>query len=369
MHPDFADWYRRVEIDPKSDDLQKRWQGIEAFHLKATRSDLTNVTRVFFGLTPRDENFLAKYRAEFKATDDVFPMRYNGAELQVLAGATLARNFGGGEEWAAAAALALACGASGGARKAPVPEIVDLARKALREQSTGLRAAKNQPPLPPAFDLGEEFQNLKTTLSGVGGNFQTLHGPLLDVLQPMLKAMTGISNWVRRAAQMEELRQEESDILWWLFGERSRDLDVPFSELKVPSGCIIGAKELADLTRMLPGPFGVEAYLHKMLGLAHPDLEGTVTLSDAIAACPLAWQGQFIAHAGIDAVADLCPVHLAAQKSVEAGGKKTVWPGPFQTVSGLKATIKMKPVDLALQVYRERLFVVALNGLQEAADE
>jgi hypothetical protein len=29
----------------------------------------------------------------------------------------------------------------------------------------------------------------------------------------------------------------------------------------------------------------------------------------------------------------------------------------------------MKPVDLALQAYRERLFVVALNGLQEEADE
>lgn len=229
MHPDFADWYRRVEIEPKSDDLQKRWQAIEAFHQKATPTDLANATRVFFGLTPKDENFMAKYRAEFKATDDVFPMRDNDAELQVLAGATLARKFGGSDDWGTAAALALVCGASEGARKAPVPEIVDLARRALRDHSAGLRAAKKQAPLP-VLDLGDKFQNLKGTLGSGGANFQTLQGPLIDVLQPLLKAVTGVTNWARRAAQAEELRHEESDILWWLFGESSRDLGVRFND-------------------------------------------------------------------------------------------------------------------------------------------
>src|SRR5262249_6592381 len=95
MHPDFADWYRRIEIDPKADELQKRWQAIEAFHQKATATDLADATRVFFGMAPGSQGFLAKYRTEFKATDDAFPMRDNDAELQVLAGATLAKNFAG----------------------------------------------------------------------------------------------------------------------------------------------------------------------------------------------------------------------------------------------------------------------------------
>lgn len=367
MNPDFADWYRRVQIEPKADELEKRWQAIEAFHGKATSSDLCDATRVFFGQAPKDEHFLPRYRAEFKVIDGAFPMRDNYAELQVLAGATLANHFGGGDERATMTALALVCGACDGARKAPVPEIVALARRSVRGQSSALRAAKKKVVIS-SPDLSEEYQTLKTTL-GTGGNLEALQGPLLDVLLPLTHAVIAVTTWARRAGIAEDLRQEESDILWWLFGERSRDLEVPFSELKNPSGCIIGAKEIADLTRILPGPFGVEAYLHKMLSLAHTKLDGTVTLSDAVVACPLEWQRQFVALAGLGSVVDLCPVHLAVQKSVEGGGKKTVWPVQFYTVSGLKANMKLRPVDLSLQAYHERLFVVALRQLQEPSDE
>ena len=211
------------------------------------------------------------------------------------------------------------------------------------------------------MDLNEKVQNLKTTLQGGGNNFHALHGPLLDVLQPLLNAVSCVTDWARRVGQIEDLRQEETDVLWWLFGETSRDLAVPFRELKPPSACIIGAKELADLTRVLPGPYGTEAFMHKMLSLAHLDLEASVSLSDATLACPEEWQNQFIAVQRLDLVIDLCPVHLAAQKCVESGGKKTAWHAPFQTCSGLKGTRKFYPGALALQAYRERLFVRLMN--------
>lgn len=368
MHKDFADWYRKVHIEPKADDLEKRWLAIEAFHQEVTADDMCDAARVFFGLTPKDGDFLERYRQEFKDVDSAFAMHENQAELQVLAGATLANHFGAGDGWATAAALSLVCGACEGGRKSLVPEIVDLARRSLREYSASLRSARKKSVVA-ALDVNDKVQNLKTVLSNGGGNFQSLQGPLMDVIQPLTKAVNAIAAWARHAGTVENLRQEESDILWWLFGERSRDLEVPFAEMKAPSGCLVGAKEVADLTRVLPGPFGVEAYLHKMLALAHPDLDGTVSLSDAVMASPLEWLGRFGAHKGADSVVDLCPVHLAAQKCVEGGGRKTMWPGPFQTVSGLKATIKLKPLDLAMQAYRERLFVDALDRLQELADE
>jgi hypothetical protein len=225
-----------------------------------------------------------------------------------------------------------------------------------------LRAAREKVAIQ-SLDVNEKFQNLKTVLGNSGSNLQTLQGPLLDVLQPLVKAVIGVTAWAKRAEVIEDLRQEESDILWWLFGERSRDLDVSFGELKVPAGCLIGAKEIADLTRVLPGSFGVEAYLYKMLRLAHPKLDTSVTLSDTVFACPQEWLKQLVTLQGLDGVADLCPVHLAAQKSVEASGKKTAWHVPFQTASGLKAAMKLTPIDLALQAYRERLFISALNQI------
>jgi hypothetical protein len=369
MHPDFADWYRTVHIEPRADELENRWQAIEAFQKKGNSSDFCDAARVFFGLTPKNDGFLPKYREEFKAVDTAFSMRDNNAELQVLAGATLANRFSERDGWGTMTALSLVCGACEGNRKAPVPEIVDLARRSLRDQSSSLRAAKKKIAIP-SLDVNDNLENLKTVLGNAGVNLQTVREPLLDVLEPLLKAVDGIITWVKRARRIEDLRQEESDILWWLFGERSRDLDVSFGELKIPAGCLIGAKEIADLTRVLPGPLGVEAYLHKMLGLAHRELDNTVSLSDAVFACPPEWQKEFAGLQGLEAVADLCPVHLAVQKSIESGSeKKTAWHMAFQTACGLKAVMKMKPIELSVQAYRERLFVRVLHLLQESPNE
>jgi hypothetical protein len=368
MHQEFADWYRRVHIDPKSVHLQKRWQAIEAFHQKATAYDLADATRIFFKLSPKDKDFLAMYRAEFKAADDEFSMLDNDAELQVLAGATLANHFDHHNERSILTSLFVVCATCQGARKAPIPEIVKLAGDTLQTHSSSLRASRKKLPLP-SLDVNEKLQDLTTTLSAGGANFQSLHGPLTGVLQPLVQAVSAITNWATRVSRIEELRQEESDVLWWLFGESSRDLGVPFGNLKKPSACIIGAKEFADLTGMLPGPYGVEAYLHKMLTLADLDPNNAVSLSDAAFACPGEWQKQFVMLQLLETVIDLCPVHLAIQKCTEAGGKKTAWHVPFQTASGLKAGLKAKPIGLALQTYRERLLVRTLNHLQETKDE
>src|SRR5471032_2977151 len=108
MHRDFADWYRRVHIEPKEEVLEKRWEAIAAFHKKARPSDLCEAARVFYGLPPKHEEFLPIYRYEFKTADAAFPMRDNDAELQVLAGATLANYFREvRSDWVALSALSL----------------------------------------------------------------------------------------------------------------------------------------------------------------------------------------------------------------------------------------------------------------------
>jgi hypothetical protein len=367
MHKDFADWYRRVNIDPQTVDLQKRWEAIEAFHEKVAYADIAETARLFLGLPLNNDQFLTTYRAAFKATDDAFPMRDNNAKLQVLAGATLVNHFGESDKWASISALAVICGVSQGARKAPVPEIVTLAETTLRDLSSSLRAPqKNVGVLSPELD--EKVQNLKSTLSGGGNAFASLLGPLLGVVEPLAKSMASVTNWVQRASRVEELRQEETDVLWWLFGESSRDLRIPFAEMKSPSACLIGAKELADLTRILPGPYAAESFLHKMLTLAHPKLS-PVSLSDAVAACSDEWQKALIGSAGVSSLTNLGPVHLAIMKYIETGGKKTAWHASFQTASGFKATTKTPPILLSVQMYQERLLARIFSQTKESEDE
>jgi len=43
MHKDFADWYRLVDLEPKGETLEKRWQAIEQFcESEAVRKLMSN---------------------------------------------------------------------------------------------------------------------------------------------------------------------------------------------------------------------------------------------------------------------------------------------------------------------------------------
>jgi hypothetical protein len=362
MHNDFADWYRRLDIEPKDEDLQKRWKGIENFHENATGADLAEATRLFFKMPAIDPGFLDRFRESFKAADASFPMRKNDAEMQVLAAGSLVKQFEN-VRWSPLVSLYLLCGSAQGARTAPIPEILQMAEGSLRSRSLALRSNGNGVPIS-TFDLDDHYENLKDTLKSGGANFQSLHGPLTDFLGPFLKALSGLKEWAVNRSQLDQLRQEETDILWWLYGERSRDSGGHFSELKA-SACVVGAKELADLVRVIPGPFGSEAFLSKMLVVAGLDKAST---AETISAVPAELRSQLVDHKELQAVIDLCPTHLAIQKCNEHAGKKS-WLSAFQATSGFKATDKTRAINLALQTYRERMLLKVLASFRSLPNE
>jgi hypothetical protein len=363
VHRNFADWYRAASLEPKADELQKRWQGIDAFAKGSSGADLPKLARLFYGLAPRDATFEERFRAPFKAADDAFAMEGNAAELRVLAGATLVRHFDFGGGWAAGAALGLAVPACVGLRLPPVGGMVELAAAELSRRSALLRRGTGRPL--PRLDVGQALQTVKTALQG--NQVPNAAEPLTGVLQQFAKAVGQLAEWAEQAEEEQRLRKEESDVLWWLAGAHSRDLGLPLSDLKSPSGCLVVAKELADLTGALPGPYAAEAFLDNALRLAHPDLKAPVSVADAVAACPPEWRAALAASDGLEEVLDLCPAHTAVRKCVESDGKKT-WQTAFQAAAGFKATVKLKPLDLALQTYRERLLARAVRELKEEAD-
>jgi hypothetical protein len=361
MHPDLADWYRVVAIEPKAEDLQRRWQAIESLCESKTPSDLIELVRLFYGQPCRDSEFLAKFRSVFKAADEAFAMRDNDAEIRVLAGAALVRQFCHEEPWGTASALAVLSGFCQGLRTAPVPSIVSLAEQSLSERSASLRK-----PTVAVESTKTGFEAELTALKAVfpQNSVPNLAEPLTNVLQSLVNAIEQVIAKTSCLEAKQVLRTEESNVLWWLFGERSRDLNQPFSELKPPSACLVGAKELADLSASLCGPFAAKAFLDKMLRLAHPTIKAEVSIAESVDACPLEWQRRLVATDRVGFLADLCPVHLAVSKSVEAEGKNT-WQYPFRTLSGLNPTAIIDPLGLAMQTYGERLLLQSLARLKE----
>lgn len=361
MHRDFADWYRAVSLVPKAEELQKRWQALDSFAENSAATDVAELARLFYGLPHRDEKFEERFRRPFKEADESFAMRDNLAELRVLAGAALIRHFEHGGAWAAGAALAICCTDCQGLRPPPVPGILELALKDLSRQTGALRR-KATTPLP-KLDLTEKLQAVKRAVQN--NQLPDLADPLTGVLQQLVKAFGQLTDWAEEAAEERELRQEESDVLWWLTGEHSRDLGGPFSDLKAPAACLVAPKELSDLVRALPGPYAAEAFLDNVIRKAHPGLKTPVSIADALASCPEECRTRLLAAESLDVVLDLCPIHLGVRKYVEMGGKK-VWQTAFRTTSRIGVTEKLKPLTLAVQVYRERLLVRAVRAMEGA---
>ncbi len=365
MHADFADWHRVVSIEPQADELQKRWEAIEAFSKASKPIDLPELTRLFYGLAHRDDGFLGRFRSAFKAKDETFRMKDNDAELRVLAGACLVDHFKyENNGWGAAAALALTSASCLGFRSAPVVEIVQLAEKTLSVQSAALRSNKF-PGTPPQLDLSQDLQELKTAIAA--NTVPGLSDPLIGIAQKLAQAVCALNTWSVNVSRQQALRAEESDVLWWLHGGHSRDPISAFSDLKPPSACLVSAKDLADLTRQLPGPFAADAFLGSVLKAAQPALNGKVSIADGVGACSPEYLVRFLAGIEIAALGDLCPMHYAVRVYLDAERKKS-WLSVFANTAGFKATEKTGALDLAVQVYRERLFFRAMRNL-EAHDD
>jgi len=359
VHKDFADWYRVVSVEPQPEVLQRRWQGVEAFTKESRASDIPDLARVFYGLKPRSGDFLDRFRKAFKTVDESFPMRSNDAELRILAGSSLLHSLRYPDGRNYAATLAVVVGECRGHRKPPVRDIASLARDYLTKASAALRG-HGKLPAPAAVDFAPMLAELKAALQT--NEPPKLNEPLSTTLKAVTEGVQHLTKWAALASDREELRKEESDVLWWLFGGHSRDLGVPFHQLPQLSAILVSAKELSDLTRAMPGPFSARAFLGTVIRTAHPDLSGKDSVADAVAACPLPWQEQFVAIAGLGRVDDLCPIHAAVAKSVEAGGKKG-WQAAYGALTGLKDTARFDPLDMAVQAYEERLLIRTVDLL------
>ena len=364
MHKDFADWYRLVDLEPKGETIEKRWQAIEQFCESVNAARALELIRLLYGRSAKDDSFLDTFRRPFKAVDVAFPMRGNAAELQVLAGATIVQLLEGERyELADAVALGNVCADYRGRHSnTPIPEIVNRARQYLVSQSESLRAPKEAPSFTrPSLQLQKLFEQLAEACNQ--NSFTAAADPLRDLFTQLSNAITQLTTTTEKVTSclvnLQKLRQEESNILWWLFAEYSRDLNQPVTKVGFPATCIIAAKELADLTMVLPGPLPAPAFLDKMLHTAKAKLPDTTTLQAAVNASPRGWRNQWMQRLKTADVEDLCPVLLAIKKSLETDGRDD-WVPAFERAAGVKVTEAIPPLELTCQAYEENLFTRAL---------
>jgi hypothetical protein len=343
----FPGWYKQFQIEEDVEQREARLKGVLKLAKSHSYEQLDALVRLAFGTkktaAPTD---LGKIREAFIAADETFPKSGNDQELQFLAAACLVQKLS--EDNLSLTALAIVTTTCNGARTTNLPmDLVARATVTLKERAEVNRQR------PQNFTLGElSALNFVPAQEKLRANqsFEMAVETLGDV-QAAVKAA-----FAERAAQEKKIfdglqkhlqqKDEELDLLWWLTGQHCELLDCSFDAVPSNAFPLVMAKELADLSKMIPGPASVEGLLSRV-GLKD---RKKIPLVSALAGVSLDWARQFIEDDDYSPV--LAPMHFALHRRIENGDGDD-WIVNWSNVTGIKAEFEATPLKLALAFYRE----------------
>lgn len=348
MREQFASWYSSMSFQEDASFTEKRWSALYSHVEDVTEDGLALLARLAFRLkqsTGAPE--VAKLR-ETLSGDATSP---GDEELVMLSASALAVAMGfEDDDITALAATVVACTACGGLRELKQPmDLVGLSSNALRRLAETLR---RRPSLEQAKLLTPTVDKADPTMQ------QALNeGNLANAVQAVVNGTNkALSAMARRQREFEaavqkyvNIQDEELDILWWLEGNHSFNLGLDFSEVSPHHRPLAMARELADLTKVLPGPPALSSLLSRT-GVQDAEPQ---SIPEAVQGMPMDWLNQTIdslVAKGISAT--LTPILFAMQRRHEVEGKDD-WIAAWCTMTGLARDVRLEPLQLATAAYRE----------------
>lgn len=348
MHKHFADWYRIAVPDPRQETLQLRWGSIEKVAAALDKQKGLEVVRVFLGLPTKDPAFIDSFADHFKKDDAAFALKNNKAELQILAGSTIWECFDGPkppQQVATCVALALDA-ATFASRKitTPVPDIVTLAKAHLNAQS--IAAHETEP-----INLDE----IGTTRSALGPACKT--NSAISMEKPLEAYGKAVTDVLDALVERNRALQEETNILWWLFGGHSESMGKPFRDMDIAVAAAVASIELTGLINILPGPLSSRAIFSALLRNVNKP-RPTISIAETIEAVTKDWKEKQFSGTHIDGALDLCPIMHAMKKSLDTPKKE--WRTAATKASQTPVAEKISPIELSKQLFREHLLLKSL---------
>ncbi len=360
MHKNFGEWYRLVSIEPNGELLEKRWAAVEdwASTLQNNDTSLLETVRIFRGMTGKTsrETFLEVFRKH----DPAFPQR-NQLELQVLAGASLVALVDDGEDESVRAAIIAGTAVAASSLHTTESDLREVTEEILahlqriaRDQrrrkvfSTSLLGSK-----PDAVTKGIE----QVAAAGDWDQLKTHVGP---VLKTLLIAVRRSEIALEAAAHSLHCADEETNILWWLEGRSSRDLNTSWASLPKESVPLIAAKELADLTDIALGPQDAAALLHRVVSESKCK---KVSVQAYVNAVPEEWCKKVASQDGQSGL-DLAPLWFALHHRSKSD--RANWAPFFESTLGLSSTtLLLEPERVAQQAYFEAVLLKTLADVED----
>ena len=352
MHRDFPRWYAAVSLGSDAARQGVRWTALQALTQQADSALIEALVRLAFGTrqAPSSEA-LARIHAAYRAADDTFEASRAAREMQVLAAASLAVLSEGRGGNAATAALSVATASMAGGRSAELPmDLPALAEAAIERLADANRTRPNLAGLvsaePPKVDFeGASAKAKEGSWDAVALAFTAAATSTRTALRGLAARQASAVSAIDRFLQVQD---EELQMLWWVFGGRSIDLNCAFGTVPADAQPLVFASELADCTASLPGPRSIAPLLARA-GLKE---RKRLTIASALGAAGSPWLTTMMGNGDPSPVTR--PLHFAIQRCLEAGGGDT-WLPNWAAVAGVDAARPYPAPALSLLFYRERL--------------
>jgi hypothetical protein len=365
MNKNFPEWYRIVNLDPSSERLQDRWKGIISFVKNGLLyTEILELVKLFYSLPVKTE-FREKFINAFVDIDNAFPQKNNNFELSVLAGTTLIHIIDEGEyeNWDNLVLLAMQTTSFNDIRKAAISEI--LAEVKIRFIKKTIDSRENL-----AMDYLEEFspnnkliKDLEQVKNGATWDPKVMADLLLDYFKYQEKFNGDLVELYNNNILKQEVNSEDSQILWWMINEWSRDLEIPLKKLKSPEDSIVIGKELADLINVLPGPYASKAVLHKNLSILK---KSSVTqCANVIEKQSVEWRKMVSEAYPYDNAKEVVPILTAISKSLEVDDSLEWLPSYKKLMCFDIGNVNIDAIDYAYQIYLECLVIKCVKSFED----
>lgn len=360
MHAEFPDWYAEVQIEPNPDMLAGRWQSAASYGEGLTAGDVPGLVRIARALLTDDAPAVVALRDHMRDDDPAFRARDNRQELAIIAAAALVTCYVEGSSNSSAAAALLI---SAGVYVNGPPVVTSLVSESHRYiADTALTVRRPIRPTPATLPkaVGEALAQLS---SGSVTSVEELRPGFADLGSALEQFGTNLRNATNRVSQyvkaMNDVVSEQSDLLWWLFGDEILNSSTRYANLKRPAVPLVAGVDVGRLSRFAVPPRSASEFASHKLHALGVDSDATTTLEEAVDALPSDWLESTVEEtSGIEEVQDLVPLHACLLWRARAAEG---WPSAVRKQTAFDPAIEIGALELALATMSESSALQALQ--------
>lgn len=349
--------YGKLGLSTNPELIAARSEAVKAAAEEVQAEDLPLLLRFVFGLQSSDSSI--PFLEQFKDADPTFAVEATDKEASLLCGAILSYEIQSESVLSPQAAMMLAAAAFGNTRK---PEFDDQLVATAEQFLADAQMAEGAALADRTYGKApKKITEALAALPAAGAVDVTILKPLFEDLvkyseSGALAAAKGDNQLLAYVRRLEE----ELRTYWWVTSGWSNELKMSFRDIDIAEASILVGLELAKITSLQLGLHAAPALCDMVLSIGKTNLKKFVTLSEIAIAPDLAIRKSYFGKIAESVDGVFLPLTSAMGMAANSDDASD-WEPRYTRLTGIDTKVKLKPLDLANQMYREHLAAKFFN--------